>query len=71
MTLFDGKEGNNYEIRAVNTSDSDLDAFLFSLGCFKGEEVTIISILSGSMILAIRDGRYSIDKDLAKLITVK
>ncbi len=70
MSLKEAKEGQEYIIKSVKTEDSDMDAFLFSLGCFKGEPITIISKLRSGMIVSIKDGRYSIDKALAKSIAV-
>lgn len=57
-----------YIIQNVITDDREVENFLFTLGCFKGEAVTVISVLSENLIISIKDARYSIDVDLAKAI---
>ena len=59
-----------YVIQDIVTEDEEMKNFLFSLGCFKGEPVTIISILAENFVIAIKDGRYSIDSDLAEAIII-
>ncbi len=71
MNLRDAQEGKEYIIEQINTDDEELDAFLFSLGCYSGEPITVVSRLKKSCVVAIKDGRYNIDKDLAQAITVK
>ncbi|MBR2335075.1 MAG: ferrous iron transport protein A [Clostridia bacterium] len=70
MNLKDAIEGKEYIIQDIITEDEELDFFLFSLGCYSGEPITVISHLRHSSIVSIKDGRYSIDKDLASAITV-
>ena len=70
MTLRDAIEGKEYIISSIETDDEELDAFLFSLGCFSGEPITVISHLRGSSIVSIKDGRYNIDKNLANAILI-
>ena len=70
MTLRDVKAGEEYIIQSIETNDAELDAFLFSLGCYSGEPITVISHLKGGSIVSIKDGRYSIDKYLARAIIV-
>ena len=43
MTLKEAVEGKEYIIRQINTDDEELDAFLFSLGCYSGESITVVS----------------------------
>ena len=71
MTLKEAKEGVEYIISNIETDDEELDAFLFSLGCYSGESVTVVRQLKGGCIVAIKDGRYNIDKDLASVIEVE
>lgn len=59
-----------YIIRKINTDDEELKSFLFTLGCYAGEEVTVISILSNIYIIRIKDARYSIDRELARAIVI-
>ena len=68
MTLRDAEEGKEYIINSIETDDEELDAFLFSLGCFSGEPITVISHLKGGCIVSIKDGRYTIDNALAEAI---
>ncbi len=70
MNLRDGETGKEYIIQRIETDDEELNAFLFSLGCYSGESITVISHLAGSCVVAIKDGRYNIDKQLAQAIIV-
>ena len=70
MNLLSAKEGEVYIIRAIKTDDEDMNAFLFSLGCYSGEPITVISRRKGSCVVAIKDGRYSIDTQLAEAIMI-
>ena len=70
MTLREAEEGKEYIISRIETDDEELDAFLFSLGCYSGEPITVISHLRGGCIVSIKDGRYNIDNDLASAILV-
>ena len=70
MTLREIEEGTEYIVKEINTDDEELDAFLFSLGCYIGEPITVVSRLKGGCIVSIKDGRYSIDNALANAIIV-
>ncbi len=70
MNLRSVTEGKEYVIRSINTNDGELDAFLFSLGCYADGKITVISRLKDSSVVSIKDGRYSIDNGLAEAITV-
>lgn len=70
MNLKDAKEGIEYIIKVIETDDEELDAFLFSLGCYSGEGITVISHLKGGCIVSIKDARYNIDKQLAEAIII-
>ncbi len=70
MTLREATVGQDYVVRAVETGDEELDGFLFSLGCYSGEEIAVISHFKANSIVRIKDGRYSIDRHLAEAITV-
>ena len=69
-TLRDAAEGEEYIIRDVLTHDDELDAFLFSLGCYSGEPITVISHKRGGCVVSIKDGRYNIDRQLARAILI-
>jgi ferrous iron transport protein A len=71
MNLKQAEEGVEYSIKSINTDDEELNSFLFSLGCYSGETITVIRRLKGGCIVAIKDGRYNIDNQLAEVIFVK
>ena len=66
MNLSQALEGQEYLIERIETDDEELDAFLFSLGCYAGEPITVISHLKGGCVVSIKDGRYNIDTQLAE-----
>ncbi len=70
MTLLNAEVGKEYTILAIETDDEELDAFLFSLGCYSGEPITVISRRRGSCVVSIKDGRYNIDNQLAEAIII-
>jgi len=70
MNLNDALEGKEYIVRDIVTEDEELDAFLFSLGCYSGEPITVISRRRGSCVVSIKDGRYNIDNQLAAAILI-
>ena len=71
MNLLTVLEGKEYIIDCVETGDDELDAFLFSLGCYSGEPITVVFRRRSGLTVSIKDGRYSIDRELAAAITVK
>ena len=70
MNLRNAQEGKEYIIQRIETDDEELDAFLFSLGCYSGEPITVISRRRSSCTVSIKDGRYNIDNQLAEAIIV-
>ena len=70
MTLKEAKEGQEYIIQRIETDDEELNAFLFSLGCYSGEAFTVVSSRKGGCVVSIKDGRYSIDNQLAEAIVI-
>ena len=70
MNLTAAKEGQEYIIRAIETDDEDLNSFLFSLGCYSGEPITVVSRRRGGCTVSIKDGRYNIDNQLAEAIII-
>ena len=70
MNLRQAVEGKEYIVRGIETDDEELNAFLFSLGCYSGEPITVISHRKGGCVVSIKDGRYSIDTQLAQAIVV-
>ncbi len=70
MNLRVAKEGVEYIIKRIETEDEELNAFLFSLGCYSGEPITVIFRRKGGCVVSIKDGRYSIDNQLAEAIII-
>ncbi len=70
MNLRNAQEGKEYIIKDILTDDEELNSFLFSLGCYSGEPVTVVSHKRSSCVISIKDGRYSIDKQLAEAIII-
>ena len=70
MNLLSAKTETEYIIKDILTDDEELEAFLFSLGCYSGEPITVIQHLKAGPVITIKDARYTIDKQLAAAITV-
>nr|WP_246542905.1 FeoA family protein [Fusibacter paucivorans] len=62
--------GETYTINSIETTDSEMKHFLFTLGCFEGERVTLVSVLSDLYVISVKDARYSIDRELASAIGI-
>lgn len=70
MNLLNAQEGKEYIIKAIETDDEEMDAFLFSLGCYSGEPITVVSRKRGGCTVSIKDARYNIDNLLAEAILI-
>lgn len=70
MTLLEARSGKEYIITRINTDDEALNAFLFSLGCYSGEPITVVSHRKNNCTVSIKDGRYNIDSQLAGAIMI-
>ena len=70
MTLRTAETGKEYIIQRIETDDEELNAFLFSLGCYSGEPITVVSRRRGSCVVSIKEGRYNIDEQLAEAIVI-
>ena len=70
MTLLNAQDGKEYIIQRIETDDAELDAFLFSLGCYAGEPITVVFRRWRSCVVSIKDGRYNIDNQLAEAIVI-
>ena len=70
MTLIDADLGKVYKIKNIATDDEELNAFLFSLGCYAGEPITVVSRKKRNCTVSIKDARYNIDNNLAAAIFV-
>lgn len=70
MNLTKAQSGEEYIIKAIMTDDEELDAFLFSLGCYAGQPITVVAHQKGGCTVSIKDGRYNIDNQLAEAIII-
>ena len=70
MNLTKAEEGRVYIIQRIETDDAELDSFLFTLGCYSGEPITVVSRRRISCTISVKDGRYSIDNQLAAAIVI-
>lgn len=70
MNLADAVIGEEYIVKDIDADDEELKSFLFSLGCYSGEPVTVISHIKGGCVVSIKDARYNIDTDLARAISI-
>ncbi|MBQ4050616.1 MAG: ferrous iron transport protein A [Oscillospiraceae bacterium] len=70
MNLRTAEEGKEYIIQQIDTDDEELDAFLFSLGCYSGEPITVIAHRRSGCVVSIKDARYNIDNQLAEAIII-
>lgn len=68
MNLLDAEEGKEYTVADILVEDEELSAFLFSLGCYSGQPITVVSRRKSGLVVAIKDGRYSLDNNLARAI---
>ena len=71
MNLRSAEEGKEYIIQSIETDDEELDAFLFSLGCYSGEPITVVARRKSGCTVSIKDARYNIDNQLAEAIVVR
>ena len=70
MTLNDAVEGKEYVVKEIATNDDEMSAFLFSLGCYSGEPITVVARNRRNLVVSIKDARYNIDIELAKAILI-
>ena len=70
MTINDATEGREYVIRQIESDDEEMKSFLFTLGCYEGEKITLKIRRRGVIIINIKDAKYSIDRNLAEAIKV-
>lgn len=71
MNLLEADAGKTYTVKEINTDDQDMTSFLFRLGCYSGEPVTLISKKRRGCVVAIKDGRYSFDNLLASAVSLE
>lgn len=70
MNLTEAQTGEEYIVKEIQTDDEELNSFLFTLGCYSGEPVTVVSRMKNSCVVSIKDGRYNIDNQLAEAIQI-
>lgn len=71
MNLSGAQLGKEYIIKEILTDDEELNGFLFSLGCYSGEPITVVSQMRGGFVISVKDGRYNIDQNLAEAILLQ
>ena len=71
MTLLNAEEGKEYIVSRIDIDDEELNSFLFSLGCYSGEPITVVTRRKHGCVVSIKDGRYNIDNDLAAAIVIE
>lgn len=71
MNLIDARVGEAYTVKEIEAQDEELKSFLFSLGCYSGEPITVISHIKGGCVVSIKDARYNMDTDLAQAIFIE
>lgn len=70
MNLLKAEEGKEYIVKEISTDDEEMNSFLFSLGCYSGEPITVVSHIRGGCVICVKDARYTIDKQLAAAIEI-
>lgn len=70
MNLLDAQVEKEYIIKEIQTDDEEMDAFLFTLGCYSGEPITVVACKKSGCVVSIKDGRYTIDNQLAEAIII-
>ncbi|MBO5165396.1 MAG: ferrous iron transport protein A [Lachnospiraceae bacterium] len=70
MNLTEAQIGEEYIIKEILTDDEEMNAFLFTLGCYSGEPITVVSRKKSGCVVSIKDGRYNIDNQLAAAIII-
>jgi len=70
MNLNDAELGKEYKITEVDTEgDEEMESFLFSLGCYSGENITVVD-KKRNLVVSIKDARYNIDPELGAAIHI-
>lgn len=70
MTIRNAIKGQTYMVKDILTDDEEMKNFLFRLGCYEGEPITLIAAKRNSCTVAIKQGRYNFDNFLADAILV-
>ena len=70
MNLTNAEIGKEYIIQSIDTQDDELNSFLFTLGCYSGQAITVLAHKKNGIVISIKDSRYNIDLNLAKLISL-
>ncbi len=70
MTLLNAEFGKEYTVTGFTADDEELQSFLFTLGCYEGSTIVVVSMVSGSYVVSIKDGRYNLSPDLAEAISI-
>lgn len=70
MNLSKAQLGVTYRIECVQAKLKTVE-YLLTLGCFEGEQLTLVSKLSGNYVVSLKDSRYAIDEEMAKDIVLE
>ncbi|MGM0651531.1 MAG: FeoA family protein [Bacillota bacterium] len=70
LNLTEANINSPYVIKGVDTKDENMKEFLFTLGCYEGETITVLSLFPENYVINVKDSRYSIDEDLARAILI-
>ena len=70
MLLTQANENTTHIISGIETEDEDMKAFLFSLGCYKGQEISLITKKKHSLVISLKEARYNIDTCLGEAIKI-
>ena len=71
MNLRLATEGKEYTVKRINSEDEELNSFLFTLGCYSGEPITVVKHRRSGCVISVKDARYSIDNNLAEAIEIE
>ena len=70
MNLTEVPLGEEYIVKEILADDKEMDAFLFTLGCYCGEPITVVSRVTGGCVVSIKDGRYRVWGDASHRVCV-
>lgn len=70
MSVNEAELGKEYLIKNIDTKDDEIVSFLFTLGCYSGEPITVVTRKKGNCVVSIKDARYNIDTELANAISL-
>lgn len=69
MTLSKARIGQRGVVSEITGTEKDC-RFLLTLGCSEGEEITLVSKISDNYVINVKDSRYAIDGQMARMIVL-